>query len=399
MAVVIIGIYSNEKYLTEKENDSLRWFTSRACSERFHCFLIFSLRHQLGVSVSAETYVRGLSRTRQFSSVPTFWLLDCRINRCVERMDTCGEHTYFNVPLSFSFIYNAVSFVVSRMFPLPLSLVPGLFYQKSQRDDHVVWPRSRGSATRKTSTNDFAFFLALVVLMKKSCFLTEALKWNIVNGFFENYSWTEFFAFRVTDDLQKKSSTTKYFQNYTSQLTRLSAAFLRNFRNQTDLEQSRPYAFPLVTRPVLSTSLRTIRRTPDDVSNLRLVRVQPQRQTQWRFYLRRDTMSLNNTYQVTFSILAPVVLPTFLPLQRTSKKKKRLKLKEKRKGAVGEFWGKRSGSGWCFARQSGKKRWRGLVHHVTRGLRWQGRGERPRNSENRGARKWLCTRVHSALAV
>lgn len=312
-------------------------------------------------------------------------------------MDTRGEHTYFNVPLSFGFIYNAVSFVVSRMFPLPLSLVPGLFYQKSQRDDHVVWPRSRGSATRKTSTNDFAFFLALVVLMKKSCFLTEALKWNIVNGFFKNCSCTEFFAFRATNDLQKKSSTTKYFQNYTNQVARLSAAFLRNFRNQTDLEKSRSFAFLLVTRPVLSR--QTIRRAPDDVSNLRLVRLQPQRQTQRRFHPRRDTMSSNNTYQVTFSVLAPMVSPTFLSSQRTSKKKKRPKLKEKRKGAVGEFWGKRSGSGWCFARQSGKKRWRGLVHHVTRGLRWQGRGERPRNGENRGARKWLCTRVHSALAV
>lgn len=138
IAVVIIGIYSNEKYLTEKENDSLRWFTSRVCSQRFHCFLIFSLRHQLGVSVSTETYVRGLSRTRQFSSVPTFWLLDCRINRCVERMDTCGEHTYFNVPLSFSFIYNAVSFVVSRMFPSPPFPRPWSFLSKKPEG------RSRG---------------------------------------------------------------------------------------------------------------------------------------------------------------------------------------------------------------------------------------------------------------
>lgn len=359
--MVINGIYSNEKYLTEKENDSLRWFTSRVCSERFHCFLIFSLRHQLGVSVSTETYVRGLSRTRQFSSVPTFWFLDCRINRCVERMDTCGEHTYVNVPLSFSFIYNAVSFVVSRICsPFPLSLVPDLFYQKSQRDDHVVWPRSRGSATRKTSTNDFAFFLALVVLMKKSCFLTEALKWNIVNGFFKNYSCTEFFAFRVTDDLQKKSSTTKYFQNYTSQLTRLSAAFLPNFRNQTDLAESRSFAFPLVTRPVLSTSLQTIRRAPDDVSNLRLVRVQPQRQTQWRFHLRRDTMSLNDAYQVTFSILAPVVLATFLPLQRTSKKKKAWSWKKKEKellASSGENGADQAGVSLGRAERNGGEAW------------------------------------------
>lgn len=351
------------------------------------------------MSVSTETYVRGLSRTRQFSSVPTFWLLDCRINRCVERMDTCGEHTYFNVPLSFSFIYNAVSFVVSRMFPSPPFLRPWSFLSKKPEG------RSRGmtEVARLRDTKNFDQRLRLLPRSRR--FNEEILLFNGgVKMKYRKRIFQELQLYgiprvsshgRFTGEKFNDEIFSQLYQPIYTLIGRVSS----KSRNQTDLEESRSFAFPLVTRLVLSTSLQTIRRAPGDVSNLRLVRVQPEPQTQRRFHLRRDTMSLNNAYQVTFGILAPVVLPTFLPLQRTSKKKKSLKLKEKREGAVGEFWGKRSGSGWCFARQSGKKRWRGLVHHVTRGLRWQGRGERPRNGENRGARKWLCTRVHSALAV
>lgn len=124
------------------------------------------------MSVSTETYVRGLSRTRQFSSVPTFWLLDCRINRCVERMDTCGEHTYFNVPLSFSFIYNAVSFVVSRMFPSPPFLRPWSFLSKKPEG------RSRGmtEVARLRDTKNFDQRLRLLPRSRR--FNEEILLFN-----------------------------------------------------------------------------------------------------------------------------------------------------------------------------------------------------------------------------
>lgn len=124
------------------------------------------------MSVSTETYVRGLSRTRQFSSVPTFWLLDCRINRCVERMDTCGEHTYFNVPLSFSFIYNAVSFVVSRMFPSPPFPRPWSFLSKKPEG------RSRGmtEVARLRDTKNFDQRLRLLPRSRR--FNEEILLFN-----------------------------------------------------------------------------------------------------------------------------------------------------------------------------------------------------------------------------
>lgn len=124
------------------------------------------------MSVSTETYVRGLSRTRQFSSVPTFWLLDCRINRCVERMDTCGEHTYFNVPLSFSFIYNAVSFVVSRMFPSPPFPRPWSFLSKKPEG------RSRGMTEVARLRDTKNFDQRLCLLPRSRRFNEEILLFN-----------------------------------------------------------------------------------------------------------------------------------------------------------------------------------------------------------------------------
>ena len=124
---------------------------------RFGPFFSFSsrLRHQLGASVSKETRVHVRARyrpARRFSpSVVPSGLLDCRINRRVERMDTRGRvarlrlmcrwvSVLFITPFLLSFLgVGSRCSLISRLFPFsPLSLSFFFFYRKSRRDDHVV---------------------------------------------------------------------------------------------------------------------------------------------------------------------------------------------------------------------------------------------------------------------